>query len=134
MSEVLRCEITHSIERAFQEGSPKRTGPAPCLFGEHVPSYMTSSAWRTIRDRVLERDGRRCRECGKNLAEAPSWFTEVHHLVPRSEGGSDHPSNLVTLCVMCHKRITAETLFARTLVSYFSDEEFLPRDCLEAFK
>lgn len=27
---------------------------------------------------------------------------EMHHLVPASQGGSHHPSNLQTLCYRCH--------------------------------
>jgi 5-methylcytosine-specific restriction endonuclease McrA len=28
----------------------------------------------------------------------------VHHIVPRSEGGTDALSNLVTLCHVCHRK------------------------------
>jgi 5-methylcytosine-specific restriction endonuclease McrA len=31
-----------------------------------------------------------------------NWF-EVHHVVPRELGGSNHMDNLTTLCVPCHK-------------------------------
>ena len=31
----------------------------------------------------------------------------MHHIKPRIEGGSDHPSNLVTLCPNCHALIHA---------------------------
>lgn len=51
------------------------------------------------RDIVLERDGYRCRECG---AACRREDADVHHLVARSLGGSDDPSNLVTLCDGCH--------------------------------
>lgn len=30
-------------------------------------------------------------------------FLEVHHLRPRSRGGSNDPDNLVTLCSTCHR-------------------------------
>ena len=30
-------------------------------------------------------------------------FLEVHHLVPRSEGGKNTMDNLVTLCSGCHR-------------------------------
>lgn len=32
---------------------------------------------------------------------------EADHMHARSEGGTDHPSNLRTLCIPCHKRRTA---------------------------
>jgi 5-methylcytosine-specific restriction protein A len=49
--------------------------------------------WRTVRALVLHRDGHLCqvprgaRPCG-----APA--TSVDHIIPRSLGGSDDPSNL----------------------------------------
>lgn len=33
--------------------------------------------------------------------------TDVHHLVPRRDGGSDADSNLQALCHACHSRVTA---------------------------
>lgn len=55
--------------------------------------------WRRIRESVLRRDRFKCVECEKpcNRAEA-----DIHHLMPRSAGGGDEPSNLVTLCDGCH--------------------------------
>jgi 5-methylcytosine-specific restriction endonuclease McrA len=29
----------------------------------------------------------------------------VHHIVPRRQGGSNDPANLVTLCAACHRRL-----------------------------
>jgi len=55
--------------------------------------------WRRIRESVLRRDHFKCVECEMpcNRAEA-----DVHHLLPRSAGGGDEPSNLITLCDGCH--------------------------------
>jgi hypothetical protein len=53
---------------------------------------------RTRQD-VLARDGHRCQAPGCNHR----WFLEIHHVVPREEGGSNHPGNLVTLCSACHR-------------------------------
>jgi 5-methylcytosine-specific restriction endonuclease McrA len=51
---------------------------------------------RATRRAVLKRDNYRCILCGatRNL--------EVHHIVPRAEGGSNDLANLVTLCTACH--------------------------------
>jgi 5-methylcytosine-specific restriction endonuclease McrA len=35
-------------------------------------------------------------------------YLAAHHIIPRREGGADHPSNLVTLCASCHARLEAE--------------------------
>jgi 5-methylcytosine-specific restriction protein A len=32
-------------------------------------------------------------------------FLEVHHLHRRSDGGADHPDNVVALCPNCHRRV-----------------------------
>ena len=55
--------------------------------------------WGTIRQLVLERDNYVCVSCGTAL---PAPDADIHHLLPRSMGGSDEPSNLVTLCDGCH--------------------------------
>ena len=43
------------------------------------------------------RDGYKCQCCGKKNCRL-----EVHHLIPRSRGGSDKLANLITLCTDCH--------------------------------
>lgn len=43
------------------------------------------------------RDGYKCQRCGKKNCRL-----EVHHLIPRSRGGSDKLANLITLCSDCH--------------------------------
>jgi hypothetical protein len=48
---------------------------------------------------ILRRDGFRCRYCGVQSGEAE---LHVDHLRPRAEGGTDHPSNLVTACAECN--------------------------------
>jgi hypothetical protein len=53
----------------------------------------------TVRRKVMARDGYRCRTPGCGAAR----FLEVHHVVPRAEGGSNKPDNLVTLCSACHR-------------------------------
>lgn len=54
--------------------------------------------WFEIRDRILDRDGRTCRNCGStaNLV--------VHHIVPIEADGSNRLTNLATLCRDCHRR------------------------------
>ncbi len=48
---------------------------------------------------VLERDGYKCRQCGKR------GDLEVHHIKPLSRGGSPAPKNCLTLCVDCHIKV-----------------------------
>jgi 5-methylcytosine-specific restriction endonuclease McrA len=35
-------------------------------------------------------------------------YLAAHHVIPRNEGGADHPANLVALCAVCHARHEAE--------------------------
>lgn len=49
---------------------------------------------------VLWRDDYRCQLCKKSRIPL-----QVHHIVYRSHGGSDHEDNLITLCESCHKAI-----------------------------
>ena len=54
--------------------------------------------WRRVRRAAIERDGYRCRACGK----AAGRF-EVDHIIPLSEGGAPYElEGLQTLCRPCH--------------------------------
>lgn len=57
------------------------------------------SEWKRVRAEVLARDKYKCIECTDNVR---SFDADVHHLLPRSAGGTDDPSNLITLCDGCH--------------------------------
>ncbi len=59
---------------------------------------LSARDYHLLRQRVLERDGWRCQNCGspKDL--------HVHHLEKRSKLGDDDLDNLITLCATCHLR------------------------------
>ena len=56
--------------------------------------------WQEIRNAVLERDGQQCSVCGS------AGDLHVHHL--DLDPTNDDPSNLVTLCGICHARVHTE--------------------------
>lgn len=56
-----------------------------------------NASWEKNRLIVLKRDKYCCVNCG-----VKGKGLHVHHLVPRSAGGTDEPSNLRTLCSGCH--------------------------------
>lgn len=76
-----------------------------------VKTYETKAINRnrnkTIRSYAIERSKGICEACGD-----PAPFTtknghpylEIHHLVPVSEGGADHPLNVAAVCPNCHRR------------------------------
>jgi hypothetical protein len=47
---------------------------------------------------------------------------QVHHIVPRSEGGSDDPSNGIPLCPNCHDEVHAQHAPGRTTRLYTERE------------
>lgn len=49
---------------------------------------------------VLHRDGYQCQKCKTNKGKL-----HVHHVTFRSNGGTDTPSNLITLCEDCHEKL-----------------------------
>jgi 5-methylcytosine-specific restriction protein A len=81
---------------------------------------------------VLRRGGYRCQDCGEEFGKRrrkhfdPTlrrgrggyrWESlEVHHIIPRGDGGSDHPGNLKTLCPPCHAGYTRKQAVARAAV------------------
>jgi hypothetical protein len=52
----------------------------------------------SVRAAVLARDRHRCATPGCRSTH----FLEVHHVMPRGQGGSNRAENLVTLCSRCH--------------------------------
>jgi 5-methylcytosine-specific restriction protein A len=80
--------------------------------------------WPKIKSSVLRRDKNICQDCGVCYEHGRMKVfdpalrhgrggmryesLEVHHIIPRSRGGSDHPGNLKTLCPACHRRYTNE--------------------------
>ena len=82
-------------------------------FNPEGDSKSRSIPWKTISASVLTRDGYSCRVCGKSSIEPVNSSTgyhkvhfglEVHHIIPRKDGGSDSFQNLITLCEDCHHR------------------------------
>lgn len=57
-------------------------------------------SWDKTRRFILDRDFYTCLRCDKHFRAQRDL--SVHHLIPRSEDGTDDPKNLVTLCNSCH--------------------------------
>lgn len=74
------------------------------IVNDEEPEVLIKSAKRAwkkptdadARETVLKRDGYCCAECGSTDR------LEVHHIHHRSDGGTDDPENLITLCMKCH--------------------------------
>ena len=74
----------------------------PELPGLRFPWYgrMSLETWRPLKQYVYQRDGGQCQYCKE---QTQYEYTHCHHVLELFEGGTNHPSNLKTLCVKCHK-------------------------------
>lgn len=62
----------------------------------------TNYGFENTRAFVLNRDKYTCQCCKGKHKDSK---LEVHHIIFRSQGGSDEESNLITLCHTCHKNL-----------------------------
>ncbi len=65
--------------------------------GKRLRRRRDPEEYRTLKLRVLERDGWRCQSCGRRDQ------LEVHHQVHRNQLGPDDEKNLIALCHDCHR-------------------------------
>ena len=68
----------------------------------HQVKMKQRKRWQRVRQRVLNRDGWRCKRCGLR------GRLEIHHVTPLHLGGDGYAlDNLETLCRGCHVIISA---------------------------
>jgi 5-methylcytosine-specific restriction endonuclease McrA len=67
--------------------TPKRPNPSHAIYH--------TAAWQRLRALVVERDRGICAGCGE------PYGCRADHIIPREDGGPDHPSNLRLLCTKC---------------------------------
>jgi hypothetical protein len=81
--------------------------------------------WERAREAVLEREGYECRFCGigdeKHRQEHTNGL-DVHHIIPRRDGGGNSQRNLVALCRSCHK--TMESLHAQAMGEIVQEQDY----------
>jgi 5-methylcytosine-specific restriction endonuclease McrA len=82
---------------------------------------LTPAKMKKLQAEVLERDNFTCLITGMRTESPP------HHIVYRSQGGSDIKENLATLHEMCHNEIHHGSLEKMTKVikTYFSDKDII---------
>lgn len=62
----------------------------------------TNYGFENTKAMVLNRDSYTCQQCRGKHKDSK---LEVHHIIFRSQGGSDEECNLITLCHTCHKEL-----------------------------
>ena len=76
----------------------------PILINERVKYWGYQKGfdygYSSRKDAVLHRDNHTCQCCGKKNVRF-----EVHHIIFRSQGGTDDENNLITLCEDCHSKV-----------------------------
>ncbi len=71
-------------------------------------SRTTYQRSKVVKEYALRAADGVCRGCGEEapfLTEEGEPFLEVHHLHRRSDGGADHPENVIAICPNCHRRV-----------------------------
>lgn len=96
---------------------------------QHGEMYGCENAKQYVR----ERDKYTCQECGSKSTDKKHTVIEVHHIIPRSKGGSDKPDNMICLCHSCHKKAHANnndndlfrSLQKRKVINTYKDATFM---------
>ena len=105
------------LDAAFRLKYPEPVGPKlePPIHPEPITDFelddsrfTESTTSRNYRAIILARDNYTCQTCQEHKREED---LEVHHIQTQANGGPDHPTNLITLCLHCHDR---ETWFDHT--------------------
>jgi 5-methylcytosine-specific restriction endonuclease McrA len=114
---VQRWRITSLVKAGKDPFAPKKTKASrerivymiPCVacpegkfLSQRRRKYCPTHNPRTphkLRFQILERDGFKCRYCGRG---APEVVLHVDHRKSRKDGGADEFENLVTACFRCN--------------------------------
>lgn len=90
---------------------------------------------KRTREQVFGEDGWKCAYCLLDLTTVPRAYVTVDHVLPRSAGGSNDVTNLLTSCHMCNsrRRDTPITDFvgAETMVRLLRDYPRVARTIVE---
>jgi 5-methylcytosine-specific restriction protein A len=62
--------------------------------------------WTKRREHVMRRDMHLCQPCYRKGRPTPA--TQVDHIIPKSQDGTDDMDNLQAICDNCHKAKTAQ--------------------------
>jgi 5-methylcytosine-specific restriction enzyme A len=86
--------------------TPKPAGgwqPDSVRGNRHQRGY--GKAWDQLRHQAMTRDCGLCQPCLRN--SHTTLATQVDHIVPKAQGGSDTLANLQAICDPCHRTKTS---------------------------
>ena len=74
---------------------------------KNIPKSRSADAkWKKTVKRILNRDSHQCRI--RFVGICIGLASEVDHIIPVTQGGSDHDSNLESACRPCHLAKTSD--------------------------
>jgi diadenosine tetraphosphate (Ap4A) HIT family hydrolase len=108
-----QLELMAACERRIEEFVASRGDPFPRNNTDPVPG--------SVRYEVLKRAGGRCELCGVSHEEVP---LDVDHIVPRTKGGTNDPSNLQALCRTCNsQKLNRDDTDFRAVADAFAERD-----------
>jgi len=91
------------LYREFESKTPIPIPPKPVEFDLELDEsrFEEATVEKNYRQQILVRDDYTCQNCDEQFSDED---LEVHHVKSRAQGGTNHRTNLVTLCKSCHDR------------------------------
>jgi hypothetical protein len=98
-------KFKHSFDaKGFSpEGTIEEVYP-PEVIGFKGFQNVRAHIWPWMMERIKQRD-KCCQDCGTQEGQF-----EVHHIISRFHGGTDHPANLKMVCNKCHRKYTNDLM------------------------
>ena len=78
-------------------------------------------AFENVKSYIRNRDNYTCQSCKNKCLDN----NEVHHIIPRSNGGTDKPNNLILLCITCHNKIHNGLIKSPAITRQYKDSSVL---------
>ena len=98
---------THPQKRYPINAEKNRQNSARWLINNREKKKLYLKRWRSKNAKGKRKGrGKFCEVCKIDIPQ----ILDIHHIVPRSLGGDDKPSNKITVCANCHRLIHAGLL------------------------
>jgi 5-methylcytosine-specific restriction endonuclease McrA len=75
-----------------------------------ITYYLVAKVSKSTKKKLYKKY-KGCQKCGEGVFQSVSRYDnylEIHHKIPKSEGGTDNISNLELLCRNCHDELHGE--------------------------
>jgi len=99
MGDNTKSGVLEEIVDSGTSGVPSASWESKVYHPSKSMDRVEDAEWKALVKVVKARDKHSCQSCGIKIG------LSVHHILSREEGGTDLPSNLITLCGFCHNEI-----------------------------